>query len=65
MRGGGLAGGTLEVLLEAQVEGLSDGADHVLGQAVGALQDVTRCPRGEETNEDHEASATVHRKTPA
>lgn len=42
MRGGGFAGGTLQVLLEAKVEGLADGADDVLGQAIGALQDVTR-----------------------
>lgn len=42
MRGGDFAGGTLQVLLEAKVEGLADGADDVLGQAIGALQDVTR-----------------------
>lgn len=37
-----LAGGTLQVLLEAEVEGLADSADDVLGQAIGALQDVAR-----------------------
>lgn len=42
MRGGDFAGGTLQVLLEAKVEGLADGADDVLGQAIRALQDVTR-----------------------
>lgn len=42
MRGGDFAGGTLQVLLEAKVKGLADGADDVLGQAIGALQDVTR-----------------------
>lgn len=42
MCGGQLAGGTLQVLLEAKVKSLADGADDVLGQTVRALQDVTR-----------------------
>lgn len=42
MWGGDFAGGTLQVLLEAQVEGLADRADYVLGQAIRALQYVTR-----------------------
>lgn len=40
MWGGDFAWGTLQVLLEAQVEGLADRADDVLGQAIRALQDV-------------------------
>ena len=31
----------VEVLLELQLKGLSDGADHILGQAVTTLQDMT------------------------
>lgn len=40
--GGDFAWRTLQVLLEAQVKGLSDGADDVLGQTIRALQYVTR-----------------------
>ena len=35
-------GWAVEVLFELQLEGLSDGADHILGQAVTTLQDMTR-----------------------
>ena len=42
MCGGQLAWGTLQVLLEAKVKGLADGADDILGQTVRALQDVAR-----------------------
>lgn len=45
--GGRFAWGTLQVLLEAKVKGLANGADDVLGQPVRALQDVT-CWRGQE-----------------
>lgn len=42
MRGGEFAWRTLQVLLEAKVKGLANGADDVLGQPIGAFQDVTR-----------------------
>lgn len=48
MCGGQFAWGTLQVLLEAKVKGLTDGADDVLGQSIGALQDVTCWRRSEQ-----------------
>lgn len=36
-------GWAVQVLLEAQLEGLADGADDALGQALTALQDVAGC----------------------
>lgn len=42
MCGGEFAWRTLQVLLEAKVKGLADGADDVLGQPIRAFQDVTR-----------------------
>ena len=42
MCGGQLAGGTLQVLLEAVDNCLAVGLDGVLGQTVNPLQDVTR-----------------------
>lgn len=41
MEGGDL-GRTLQILLKPELEGLSDGADDVLGQPVAALQNVAR-----------------------
>lgn len=41
MCGGQFSQWTLQVLLEAEVEGLADGADDFLGQPVRTLQDVT------------------------
>ena len=38
-------GGVLEVLFEAELEGLADGADHLLGRALGTLQHVAGCER--------------------
>ena len=38
-------GRILQVLLEAQFEGLTDGADDLLSQTLRALQDVTRWTR--------------------
>lgn len=36
-------GRTLQILLKSELEGLSDGADDVLGQPITAFQDVTSC----------------------
>lgn len=36
-------GRTLQILLEPELKGLSNGANDVLGQPVTALQDVTSC----------------------
>lgn len=39
----GHLGRTLQILLKAEFEGLSDGANDILGQPVAALQNVTCC----------------------
>lgn len=36
-------GGAVQVLFEAQLEGLAHGADDALGEALTALQDVAGC----------------------
>lgn len=59
MRGGDFAGGTLQVLLEAKVEGLADGADDVLGQTIGALQDVTRWQGFKKNKKNFDEQAAV------
>lgn len=46
-------GRAVQVLLELQLERLADGADDALGQAVGALQDVTSCGRRKPEDAQH------------
>lgn len=43
----------MQVLLEAQVKGLTNGADDVLGQPIRTLQDVTRWQGGGATDGTH------------
>lgn len=59
-RGQDHPGGAVQVLFEAQLEGLAHGADDALGEALTALQDVAGC-RGSWSRSISIASAHWHR----